>query len=131
MPEARRSRSAPITGSSALAKRIATVYTDGRDLEPGRRRRRPGRPVRIDDWNAPHLAKHQPYTQEDVYDAFFDSPIFVDAPHEPALWLMIAEVPGDIVIIPLMEATRSDQLRPIGIYSASYTHREVYRDAWK
>lgn len=87
-------------------------------------------PFEFDRWNMSHLAKHALYTYEDVYDAFFDNPIFVDAPHEPALWLMIAAVPGDIVIVSLMRADRAEQLRPIGIYSANKKHREVYRDAW-
>lgn len=88
-------------------------------------------PLEIDDDNAPHLAKHEPFTSDDSLDAFFDNPVFVDAPHEPALWIMIAEIPGEIVLVPLMRARRrDDQVRPIGIYRAGHRYREVYRDAW-
>jgi hypothetical protein len=87
-------------------------------------------PFEIDDGNAPHLAKHAPFTQDDALDAFFDNPIFVDAPRRPALWLMIAEIPGDIVVIPLVPAVSPTQVRPIGIYSAGMDHREVYRNEY-
>lgn len=88
-------------------------------------------PFEIDDVNAPHLAKHEPFTAEDVYDAFFDDPVFVDAPHEPAVWIMIAEIPGDLVIVPLVRAHDESKIRPIGIYKANDRYMEVYRDAWR
>lgn len=83
-------------------------------------------PFEIDADNRPHLAKRLPYTEDDAYDVFFGDPIFVDAPHEPALWLMIGPVPGDMLIIPLAPAKRDDQVRPIGIYRAGRKHQELY-----
>ncbi|HWL41296.1 MAG TPA: hypothetical protein VNQ73_00030 [Ilumatobacter sp.] len=88
-------------------------------------------PFEVDQVNAAHLAKHDHFATDDLYDAFADNPIFVGAPHEPALWLMIAEIPGDIVIIPLMRARNPTQVRPIGIYRANTRYRKVFRDAWR
>lgn len=85
-------------------------------------------PFEIDDRNRPHLTKHVPFTEEDLLDAFFDDPIVVAA-HEPAHFLMIAAVPGDVIVIPVMPAQRPDQVRPLGIYRAGRVHREMHQNA--
>lgn len=82
-------------------------------------------PFEIDDANLAHLAKHAPYTVEDVFDAFFGAPVFTDA-KPPAVWLMIGPVPGDMLVVPLVRARSRRQLRPIGVYRAARRHREVY-----
>lgn len=82
-------------------------------------------PFELDDVNLAHLARHAPYTVEDVLDVFFGAPIFTDA-EPPAVWLMIGPVPGDFLVVPLTMARAATQLRPIGVYRASRRHREVY-----
>lgn len=87
----------------------------------------PDDPFEIDDRNRAHLAKHPPFTEEDVYDAFFSDPIFVQA-EPPAHWLMIANIPGDIVVVPVMPAASRHQMRPLGIYRGSSRHRGILRE---
>jgi hypothetical protein len=82
----------------------------------------PDDPFELDDGNLPHLAKHQPFTADDAVDAWtFGDPLFYEAPDGPADWLMVAQVPGEIVIVPLAPAKSGDprKCRPIGIYRAS------------
>lgn len=82
----------------------------------------PDDPFELDDGNFPHLAKHQPFTADDALDAWsFGDPLFYEAPGGPADWLMIARVPGDVVIVPLAPPKSGDsrKCRPIGIYPAS------------
>lgn len=88
-------------------------------------------PFEIDHGNDHHLAKHAPFTAEDLYDAFMDHPVFVDAPHEPAHLLMIAEIPGDMVVVPVMPAREPTQVRPIGIWRAGRKHREVFWNEYR
>lgn len=83
-------------------------------------------PFEIDERNRPHLAKHPPYTEEDLFDAFFGAPLFVRAAHEPAHLLMIAPIPGDMVVVPIMPAQSANQIRPLGIYRASRKHKVAY-----
>jgi len=82
-------------------------------------------PFELDDANLAHLAKHAPYTVDDVFDVFVGAPIFTDA-KPPAVWLMIGPVPGDVLVVPLVRARSPKQLRPIGVYRADRRHREVY-----
>jgi len=86
-------------------------------------------PFEIDDRNRPHLAKHPPYTEEDLLDAIFGAPVFVRASHEPAHLLMIAPIPGDMVVVPIMPARSPRQIRPLGIYRASRKHEIAYDEA--
>lgn len=85
-------------------------------------------PFEIDDANRPHLAKHHPFTEEDVFDVFFGDPVFAPA-EPPAELLMIGPVPGEILVVPLVPAASPTQVRPIGVYRASPKHLEVYEDA--
>jgi hypothetical protein len=87
-------------------------------------------PFELDSGNLPHLAKHTPFTAEDALDAWtFGDPLFYPAAEEgPADWLMVARVPGAIVVVPLA-APRSGvprNCRPIGIYESSRTFVERY-----
>ena len=93
----------------------------------------PDNPFEIDEHNLPHLAKHSPFTSEDVLDAWGDEPRLL-APSAPgsADWLVLAELPGHgVVIIPLAPARSGDprRCRPIGIYRAGPTEIRSYRDA--
>jgi hypothetical protein len=83
----------------------------------------PDDPFELDDGNIPHLAKHAPFTAEDVLDAWtFGQPLFYPAAEGgPADWLMVARVPGAIVVVPLGPPRSGDprRCRPIGIYEPS------------
>jgi hypothetical protein len=70
----------------------------------------PDDPFELDDGNLPHLAKHAPFTAEDALDAWtFGDPLFYAAADDgPADWLMVARVPGAIVLVPLAPARSGD-----------------------
>lgn len=83
----------------------------------------PDDPFELDSGNLPHLAKHAPFTAEDALDSWaFGNPLFYPAAEgEPADCLMVARIPGDIVVVPLAAPRSGDprRCRPIGIYRAS------------
>jgi hypothetical protein len=83
----------------------------------------PENPFEIDVDNLPHLAKHAPFTSEDVLDAWaFGDPLLYPAAEDgPADWLMVARLPEGIVVIPLAPPRIDDmrKCRPIGIYEPS------------
>ena len=83
----------------------------------------PDDPFEIDSGNLPHLAKHAPFTAEDALDAWtFGDPLFYPAREdEPADWLMVARIPGTVVVVPLASSRSGDsrKCRPIGVYEAS------------
>ena len=83
----------------------------------------PEDPFEIDDDNLPHLAKHAPFTSEDVLDAWaFGAPVFYPAAEDgPADWLMVARLPEGVVVVPLAPPRADDlrRCRPIGIYEPS------------
>lgn len=68
---------------------------------------------------------------DDLYDAWaFDAPLFYPATDGGAAdWLMVAEVPGDLLVAPLARARSGDarRCRPIGIYRPSRRLAEHYR----
>ena len=93
----------------------------------------PEDPFELDDGNVPHLAKHAPFTADDVLDAWmFGEPLFYPAAEDgPADWLMVARVPGALVVVPLAAPPRSGDVRrcrPIGIYVPSHGLAERYRE---
>ncbi len=55
------------------------------------------------DTQLPHLFKHEVFGLEDVYDVWWDNPLFYEAV-PPADWLMVGEVPGGLLVVPLYEA---------------------------
>ena len=72
------------------------------------------------DAQAAHLFKH-PRMGTDVIQAVWASdPIFYPA-RPPAHWLMVAEVAGAVVVVPLAPSRARDpgRCRPIGCYIAS------------
>lgn len=88
----------------------------------------PDDPFELDLDNGPHLVKHG-YTVDDVYDVFYEEPLFYEAPEDgPADWLMTGSVPGDILTVPLAPPNSGDvtKARPIGIYRTSEADRETY-----
>jgi hypothetical protein len=89
----------------------------------------PDDPFEVDEQLA-HLFKHSKLGLDDVYDVWQDDPLFYPAPAPPADWLMVGEVPGDVLVVPLMKPRTSDQkkARPIGVYRAPTWLDRQYRD---
>jgi hypothetical protein len=83
----------------------------------------PDDPFELDSGNVPHLAKHAPFTVDDVLDAWtFGDPLFYPAAEDgSADWLMVARLAEAIVVVPLAEPRSGDstKCRPIGIYEPS------------
>lgn len=52
------------------------------------------------DAQAAHLFKHAPLGIHDVYEAWRSEPLFYPA-IPPAHWLMVAEIAGDVLVVPL------------------------------
>jgi hypothetical protein len=92
----------------------------------------PDAPFELDDGNLPHLAKHAPFAAEDAIDGWtFGNPLFYPAaPDGAADWLMVAQVPGALILVPLAPPTSGDprQCRPIGVYTPSVDLAQRYRD---
>lgn len=84
-------------------------------------------PFEIDDGNRPHLFKHFPFGVEDLLDVWGDAPIFLEC-KPPADWLILANVPGAIVAVPIAKPRYPDpsKCRPIGVYEASIVERKIY-----
>src|SRR6266550_6323885 len=74
----------------------------------------PESPFEIDERNRPHLAKHAPYTEADLLDAWADpGAIFLPAAADgPADWLFVASIPGDMIQAPLAPPDSGD---PAGV----------------
>jgi hypothetical protein len=92
----------------------------------------PEDPFELDSGNIPHLAKHAPFTAEDVLDAWaFGDPVFYPAADDgPADWLMVARLPETVVLVPLARPRDGDvrKCRPIGIYEPSRAVVERYEE---
>jgi hypothetical protein len=84
-------------------------------------------PFEIDD-QAAHLFKHAPLGIDDIYDVWHADPLFYAA-IPPAHWLMVAEVAGQVLVVPLAASDSGDptQCRPIGCYIASKQLADQYR----
>lgn len=80
------------------------------------------------DAQAAHLFKHPHLGLEDVYDVWTSNPLFYPA-KPPAHWLMVAEVDGQVLVVPLAPSRSGDptRCRPIGCYVASVELAETYR----
>lgn len=76
-------------------------------------------PFEIDD-QAAHLFKHRRLGVEDIYDVWQSDPLFYPA-KPPAHWLMVAEVAGVVLVVPLAPSGSDDRIRyrPIGGYVAA------------
>lgn len=80
------------------------------------------------DRQAAHLFKHPQLGLDDVVDAWSGNPLFYPA-RPPAHWLMLAEVGGRVLVVPLAPARSGDpsKCRPIGCYEASSGVAATYR----
>jgi hypothetical protein len=96
-------------------------------------------PFEIDDGNRQHLYKHLPEDDQgrpvavgpdDILDAYsYGDPIFYEAREGGAAdWLMVAQVPGLVICVPIAPPNSGDgrYCRPIGIYKPSVEDRNRY-----
>lgn len=80
------------------------------------------------DAQAAHLFKHPHLGLDDVYDVWVNDPLFYPA-KPPAHYLMVAEVAGTVLIVPIAPSRSGDpsKCRPIGCYEASSGLAATYR----
>jgi hypothetical protein len=81
------------------------------------------------DSQAAHLFKHPHLGLADVRDVWANSPVFYPA-KPPADWLMVAEVHGRVLVVPLAPSRGGDprRCRPIGCYVAAEHLARRYRE---
>jgi hypothetical protein len=84
-------------------------------------------PFEIDD-QAVHLFKHAALGAADIDEVWQSDPLFYPA-IPPADWLMVAEVAGRVLVVPLASPASGDpsRCRPIGCYLASKSLADQYR----
>ena len=85
-------------------------------------------PFEIDD-QAAHLFKHAPLGIDDIYEVWASEPLFYPAV-PPAHWLMVAEVAGQVLVVPIASPDADDptRCRPIGCYVAAQHLADQYRE---
>lgn len=85
-------------------------------------------PFEIDD-QAAHLFKHGGLGVEDIYEVWESDPVFYPA-KPPAHWLMVADVAGRVLVVPLAAPDSGDlsRCRPIGCYVAAKHLADQYRE---
>jgi hypothetical protein len=81
------------------------------------------------DRQASHLFKHPGLGLDDISDVWTSQPLFYPA-RPPAHWLMVAEVSGRVLTVPLAPANSGDRrrCRPIGCYVAADHLARRYRE---
>jgi hypothetical protein len=85
-------------------------------------------PFEVDD-QLIHLYKHSGMDLCDVYEVWTDNPLFYPARDDgPADWLMVGQVPGDILLVPLAPASQRNRARPIGVYPVGGKLDRQYRE---
>ena len=77
---------------------------------------------------AAHLFKHPHLGVGDVLDVWASDPLFYPA-KPPAHWLMVAEVGGKVLVVPIAPPRSGDpaRCRPIGCYEATSGLATTYR----
>ncbi len=85
-------------------------------------------PFEVDD-QAAHLFKHPHLGLADVWEVWASDPLFYPA-KPPAHWLMVAEVAGTVLLVPLAPSRSGDprKCRPIGCYEAAHYLARQYRE---
>jgi hypothetical protein len=85
-------------------------------------------PFEVDD-QLIHLYKHEGMDLCDVYEVWTDNPLFYPGREDgPADWLMVGQVPGDTLLVPLAPGSRLNLARPIGVYQVSRQLDRQYRE---
>jgi hypothetical protein len=84
-------------------------------------------PFEIDEQLA-HLFKHAELGIDDIREVWQSDPIFYPA-RPPADWLMVADVAGRVLLVPLAapDSDEPTKCRPIGCYEAGRELAEQYR----
>lgn len=87
-----------------------------------------GDPFEIDD-QAAHLFKHAALGPDDIHEVWGSDPIFYPA-KPPAHWLMVAEIAGEVLVVPIAPTDSGDpsRCRPIGCYRAAHHLAAQYRE---
>lgn len=76
-----------------------------------------------------HLYKHVGMDVYDILEVWTDNPLFYPAREDgPADWLMVGEVPGDRLVIPLMPGSSPNKAKPIGVYKSRGSLDRQYRE---
>ncbi|MEO6571647.1 MAG: hypothetical protein ABIO83_08875 [Ilumatobacteraceae bacterium] len=72
------------------------------------------------DRQAAHLFKHDAFGVDDIYEIWNSDPLFYPS-KLPAHWLMVAEIGGQVLMVPLAPSDHDDpaRCRPIGFYAAA------------
>lgn len=85
-------------------------------------------PFQVDE-QAAHLFKHPHLGIADVREVWASDPLFYPA-KPPADWLMVAEIAGRVLVVPLAPARDGDpsRCRPIGCYLAAEHLARRYRE---
>ena len=78
---------------------------------------------------AAHLFKHPALGIDDIYDVWRSDPLFYPA-EPPAHWLMVGEIDGRVLVVPLAPSDSDDPTlcRPIGCYLAATQLTNRYRE---
>ena len=78
---------------------------------------------------APHLVKHGPLGIADIFDVWHSDPLFYPS-RPPAHWLMVSQVGGLVLVVPLAPGRSGDpsKCRPIGCFVASAHLAGRYRE---
>lgn len=80
------------------------------------------------DRQVAHLFKHPYLGVDDIWEVWVSRPLFYPA-RPPAHWLMVAEVDGRVLVVPLAPSTRATSVcRPIGCYPASEQLARQYKE---
>jgi hypothetical protein len=81
------------------------------------------------DGQVAQLFTHPRLGVDDIYDVWQSDPIFYPA-IPPAQWLMVAEVEGRVLVVPLAPPDSGDltKCRPIGRYEAAVHLADRYRE---
>lgn len=81
------------------------------------------------DQQVAHLFKHPNLGVDDIADVWSSNPIFYPAV-PPAHWLMVSEVAGQVLVVPLAPSNSGDpsRCRPIGCYVAAVHLAVQYRE---
>lgn len=85
-------------------------------------------PFELDADNRPHLVKH-PYSEDDLYDIYYDAHYYPAREGGAADWLMVGQPPGERpLVVPLAPPRSGDpsKARPIGIYNATGQLLDLY-----
>ncbi|MFN3256201.1 MAG: hypothetical protein ACE37B_10925 [Ilumatobacter sp.] len=81
------------------------------------------------DRQAAHLFKHHALGIDDIYEIWNSDPLFYPA-KPPAHWIMVADIAGEVLMVPLAPPNHGDstKCRPIGCYVAAKHVADRYRE---